>query len=224
MSQHDGTIDDDVGLAFLADLNAFVAAILSNNSGATAPAVTHASMWWHDTANDMLKLRNAADTAWIDVAKFSTFAMPSVQKQLATRCVTAGSGGAYTATTSPNTSGVKLINASINHSTITGASTLAANGDAAKAIKQYDSTGTKVDAILVIGMRAILEEDGTDWILMNPLSGSGSVANNTLYECSTVISADYTLGTGKNALTVGPLTINTGKTLTIPTGARLVVL
>lgn len=51
-----------------------------------------------------------------------------------------------------------------------------------------------------------------------------TVANGVLYENSTTISANYTLTSGKNAHTVGPITIDTGVTLTVPSGQRLVVL
>jgi len=49
-----------------------LAAIVSNNSKATAPTTTYAFMWWADTANDILKQRNAADSAWINILTLST--------------------------------------------------------------------------------------------------------------------------------------------------------
>lgn len=42
------------------------------SSGATAPAVTYAFMLWADTANDLLKQRNAADSGWISLLTIST--------------------------------------------------------------------------------------------------------------------------------------------------------
>lgn len=67
MAQHDGTIDDQTGITFLPDLNAAIAALMTNNSGASAPLVTFANQWWADTANTLLKRRNAANSAWITV-------------------------------------------------------------------------------------------------------------------------------------------------------------
>jgi hypothetical protein len=49
-----------------------LAAIVSNNSKASAPTTTYAYMWWADTANDILKQRNAADSAWINILTLST--------------------------------------------------------------------------------------------------------------------------------------------------------
>ena len=65
MPQHDMVLDDAPGVNFRSDMNAALLALASNNSGATAPAVTYAYMWWPDTANGVLKQRNAANTAWI---------------------------------------------------------------------------------------------------------------------------------------------------------------
>jgi len=39
-----------------------------------------------------------------------------------------------------------------------------------------------------------------------------------------VVTTNYTLSTNKSAMCVGPLTINTGVTVTIPSGERLVIL
>ena len=65
MAQHDYIIANQSGAAFRADLNNALAAIVSQNSGATEPATTYAYQWWADTTAGLLKLRNAANNAWI---------------------------------------------------------------------------------------------------------------------------------------------------------------
>lgn len=65
MSQHDYVIDDADGATFLGDLNNLLAAVVSANSGATAPATTYAYQMWADTTSGWLKQRNAANSAWI---------------------------------------------------------------------------------------------------------------------------------------------------------------
>lgn len=70
MSQHDYSIGDADGATVRSDLNSALAAIVSQNSGATAPTTTYAYMWWYDTANNILKQRNADDDAWIPVLYF----------------------------------------------------------------------------------------------------------------------------------------------------------
>ena len=65
MSQHDYVIANGTGAAVRSDLNNALAAIVSNNSGATEPTTTYAYMWWPDTTTNTLKLRNGANNAWI---------------------------------------------------------------------------------------------------------------------------------------------------------------
>jgi len=72
MSTHDYIVDNQNGANFRSDLNNALAAIVSNNSSATAPTTTYAFMLWADTANDILKQRNGADSAWISILTLST--------------------------------------------------------------------------------------------------------------------------------------------------------
>ncbi len=67
MAQHDYIIANQSGAAFRADLNNGLAAIVSQNSGATQPSTTYAYQWWADTTTGLLKIRNAANNAWITV-------------------------------------------------------------------------------------------------------------------------------------------------------------
>lgn len=53
---------------------------------------------------------------------------------------------------------------------------------------------------------------------------SGAVANGTMYENNLTVTSNYTLTTNKNALSVGPITISAGVTVTVPSGQRWVVL
>ena len=63
--QHDGVIANASGAAVRSDLNNALAALITNSSGATAPATTYAYQWWADTTANQLKLRNAANDDWI---------------------------------------------------------------------------------------------------------------------------------------------------------------
>ena len=67
MSQHDLNIANQGFPAFRADLNAALEALVSSNSGATAPATTFANMPWYDTANNIFKIRNEDNDAWISI-------------------------------------------------------------------------------------------------------------------------------------------------------------
>jgi hypothetical protein len=52
------------------------AALKSCFSGATAPPNPVAGMWWYDTTANILKLRNEANTAWLDVYDFANQRTP----------------------------------------------------------------------------------------------------------------------------------------------------
>jgi len=69
---HDYVIANQNGANTRSDLNNAFSAIASQNSSASEPSTTYAYMFWADTANDLLKQRNAANSAWISVLTLST--------------------------------------------------------------------------------------------------------------------------------------------------------
>jgi len=69
MAQADYNVANQSGASFRADLNNQLAAIVSNNSGASEPSTTYAYQWWADTTAGLLKLRNAANSAWIEIVQ-----------------------------------------------------------------------------------------------------------------------------------------------------------
>jgi|694.fasta_scaffold91370_4 hypothetical protein len=79
MAQHDYVIANGTGAAVRSDLNNALAAIVSQNSGATEPATTYAYQWWADTTTNLLKLRNSANSGWITLfqldGEYSTIAL-----------------------------------------------------------------------------------------------------------------------------------------------------
>ena len=69
MSQNDFTIANQGFPAFRADLNSALQALASNSSGATAPSTTFANMWWYDSTNNIMYIRNEDNDAWIKFAE-----------------------------------------------------------------------------------------------------------------------------------------------------------
>jgi hypothetical protein len=67
MSQHDLTIDNQGFPAFRSDLNNALQALGSTQSGTTAPSPTFANQLWYDTTNNILKIRNEDNDAWISL-------------------------------------------------------------------------------------------------------------------------------------------------------------
>lgn len=61
---------DNAGLAFRADANLAIAAIISNSSGPTEPTAV-AFQFWADTTANLLRIRNAANNAWVTLGTLS---------------------------------------------------------------------------------------------------------------------------------------------------------
>jgi hypothetical protein len=70
MSQSNYNIPNQSAPAVRAQLNVVFGSIATNNSGSAAPSTTFAHQWWYDTTTNILKQRNAANSAWINVAYF----------------------------------------------------------------------------------------------------------------------------------------------------------
>jgi hypothetical protein len=60
--------------------------------------------------------------------------------------------------------------------------------------------------------------DGTNWV---PLGGGarGATGNFIFFENDTAVTGNYSITTGKNAVTAGPVTVNNGVVITIPNGS-----
>ena len=67
MATHDYNLANQDGASFRSDLNNALAAIVSNNSSSTSPATTFAHQIWVDTTANVIKQRNAANDAWIEL-------------------------------------------------------------------------------------------------------------------------------------------------------------
>jgi len=70
MAQHDYIINNQTFPSYRTDHNNSLSAIVSNNSGATAPSTTYAYQFWYDTSTNILKIRNADNDAWINLGTF----------------------------------------------------------------------------------------------------------------------------------------------------------
>ena len=52
---------------------------------------------------------------------------------------------------------------------------------------------------------------------------TGGGSDDVFYENGQTVTTNYTLSTNKNAVTAGPVTVNSGVTVTIPSGSSWVV-
>jgi hypothetical protein len=63
--------------------------------------------------------------------------------------------------------------------------------------------------------------NGTVW---GAIGGGSNITTLGLYENANTISANYTIGTSNNAVSAGPITINAGVVVTVPSGSTWVVI
>ena len=63
----------------------------------------------------------------------------------------------------------------------------------------------------------------TAFVQANKGGAKGGGADSIFYENETTVTTSYTISSGKNASSVGPITINDGAIVTIPTGSKWVI-
>jgi hypothetical protein len=119
--QADYIVANGTGAAVRSDLNGQLAAIVSNNSGATEPATMYAYQWWADTTTGLLKLRNSANSAWVTIrqldGEFST--VPVENGSAAAPSIYFKDSGTDSGFFSPGTDAVAISTAGTNRLHIT---------------------------------------------------------------------------------------------------------
>lgn len=171
MSQHDMTLDNASGLSFRTDANNALQALASQCSGAAAPSPSFPCQMWADTGTGRLRERNAANTAWLDKGALDVGLPTQLVTQDMTAFTSAGTAPAFTLTPVPAISAyaapqrfhVKF------HAPGSGSNTLNVSGVGAKSLKQYDSSGVKIPAVITLGLATDVVYDGTDMVILDPL-------------------------------------------------------
>ena len=231
MSQHDLDIANQLFPATRTDLNNALKALGSNSSGTSAPSTTYANQFWYDTANNKFYIRNEDNDANIEMFVLDQsndtveyFKSDSVRTTLieysdGTDAITIASNGNVTcagtcsATTfsgsGASLTGVTLKTSNTGSSNIPVGTTAQRDGSPSAGLLRFNSTTGGFEGY-----------DGSAWGSI----GGGASAGGAIYENSNSISADYTLTTNTNGMSVSPLTIATGVTVTVPSGARWVIL
>lgn len=187
MAQHDYVLDNQPGSNFRSDLNNALAAIASVNSGGSSPSTTYAFQLWADTLNNQLKIRNAANNAWIVIGSLSSTNL-GLQP-----------GGNYV-----------TFNASTGAASLPVGTTVQRPSSASSGMFRFNSTANQFEGY-----------NGTSWGSVGGASGSNG--NSVFYENDQTVTADYTITSGKNAMSAGDITIATGVTVTVPTGSSWVI-
>ena len=110
--------------------------------------------------------------------------------------------------------GVVIETASTGSAEIPVGTTAQRDGSPATGMFRFNSTTTGFEGY-----------DGSAWGAIGGGGGAtGAGGDEVFVENERVVTTNYTLSTNKSAMCVGPLTINTGVTVTIPSGERLVIL
>lgn len=120
--------------------------------------------------------------------------------------------------------GTVVINASrqiINITTITASGDLTLSGTGAIKVPSGTTAQRPSDGPGKIRFNTTVGKfeghNGTSWGTIGGATGGAS--DDVFYENSKMISADYTITSGKNAMTAGPITINDGVNITVPDGS-----
>lgn len=79
--------------------------------------------------------------------------------------------------------------------------------------------GTGLTAVGTVGN--VLTSNGSIWVSSAPVSSN--ITAQALFENAAIIAANYTIGSGNNAVSAGPITINSGVVVTVPSGSVWVV-
>lgn len=204
MATHDYVIANGTGSAVRSDLNNALAAIVSLNSSSTEPATTYAYQLWADTNTNTLKIRNSANNAWIAIS--STGGIGSANLGLATLASPSFTGDVSFAG-NINMTGTGYIDVPAGTSTQRDALT-ASNG-----MFRYNTTDNAFEGYANGAWGAIGGSGGA--------SGGGSDA--VFYENGQTVNTDYSITASTNAMSAGPITVDSAATVTIPSGSTWVI-
>jgi hypothetical protein len=189
------TVDNDTGANVRADINNIFAAIQSLNSGSSDPSGTQVAFQLSvNTTSNLLKLRNASNNGYITVGNVT-------QTNLG---LAALAGSTFTGAVVHNYTTALQIPVG---------TTAQRPGSPSTGDFRWNST---------LGSAEIY--NGSAFAAVGGGAGAtGGGSDEVFFESDTNVTTSYTLTSGKNAHTVSPI-INSGVTVTVPSGAILVIL
>ena len=191
----DYTISNGTGSAVRTDLNNVFAAIQSLNSGSADPSGTQVAFQLSvNTTSNLLKLRNASNNGYIEIGNVT-------QANLGLMPV---AGGTFTG---------KVTHNYTNSLNLPVGTTAQRDGSPAVGMFRYNST-----------LNVFEGYKNTGWGEIGGGAGAtGGGTDEVFVETDQTVTTNYTLTANKHAHTVSP-TINSGVTITVPSGAILVIL
>ena len=194
MAEHDFVIDNGTGAAVRSDINNVLQAIASNNSKSGALTTNFAFQWHVDTSDGNLKIRNAANNGYVTVGPVATTNFGLAPL----------TGGTFTG---------KVTHNYTSSLTIPSGTTAQRDGSPAVGMFRHNSTLNQFEGY----------NNGAWGAIGGGAGATGGGTDEVFFESDQTATTSYTLSSGKNAHTVSP-TINNGVSITVPSGAILVIL
>ena len=191
----DYSIANGTGSAVRTDHNNVFAAIQSLNSGSADPSGTQVAFQLSvNTTSNLLKLRNASNNGYIEIGNVT-------QANLGLAPV---AGATFTGTVIHNYTGALRLPVG---------TTGQRPGSPATGDIRFNSTTTSAEIY-----------NGSEFTAVGGGAGATGGGNDEVFfESDQAVTTNYTLTANKHAHTVSP-TINSGVTVTVPSGAILVIL
>ena len=189
------TVDNDTGANVRADINNIFAAVQSLNSGSSDPSGTQVAFQLSvNTTSNLLKLRNASNNGYITIGNVT-------QTNLGLAPL---AGATFTGAVVHNyTTALK----------IPVGTTAQRPGSPATGELRFNST---------LGSAEIY--NGSAFAAVGGGAGAtGAGGDEVFFESDTNVTTSYSITSGKNAHTVSPV-IDSGVTVTVPSGSLLVIL
>ena len=189
------TVDNDTGANVRADINNIFAAIQSLNSGSSDPSGTQVAFQLSvNTTSNLLKLRNASNNGYITVGNVT-------QTNLG---LAALAGSTFTGAVVHNYTTALQIPVG---------TTAQRPGSPSTGDFRWNST---------LGSAEIY--NGSAFAAVGGGAGAtGGGSDEVFFESDTNVTTSYSISSGKNAHTVSPV-INSGVTVTVPSGSLLVII
>jgi len=201
VATHDYSLANQSGSAFRGDLNNVLSAIATNNSNSTDPATTFAHQWYVDTGDDTLKIRNGANNAYVNVSAVGGVGSVNLGLALAASPTFTG-----TATFGGNVllSGTGVLDLPVG-------TTAQRPGTPNNGMIRYNSSLSRYEGY-----------SGSAW---GQLGGgaTGGGTDQVFYTNDQSVDTDFTLTGTLNAMSAGPISIASGVTVTVSSGATWTV-
>ena len=193
MATHDYSIANGTGSAVRSDLNNALAAIASNNSNGTDPSTTFAYQWYEDTGDGKLFIRNAANNGWVEVGTLAS----------------ANLGLAPVA--SPTFTGTADFNSNTALK-ISDGTTAQRPGSPAVGMFRYNTTTNEFEGY---------SGSSPAWGSIGGSGGATGTGSDTAFlNFGQTVTGSYSIPASTNSLSAGPITVNSGQTVTIPSGSN----